>query len=54
LDQIDRGRIESGCKILWWLTGGMSEGNGQGKPDYRISDLESLQEWLREQGTPTA
>jgi hypothetical protein len=54
LDQIDRGRIESGCKILWCLTGGMSEGNGQAKPDYRISDLESLEEWLREQGTPTA
>jgi hypothetical protein len=54
LDQIDRGRIESGCKILWCLTGGMSEGNGQAKPDYRISDVESLEEWLREQGTPTA
>jgi threonine synthase len=54
LDQIDRGHIESGCKILCCLTGGMSEGNGQAKPDYRIADLESLEAWLREPSTPTA
>lgn len=48
LNEIDRGRIHAGCRVLCSLTGGMSEGDGRAQPDYRISDIESFGSLLRE------